>query len=139
MVAVIVMSRHSPPKLRSALRSRITTIGTDYQKLQNIVADFLTIVLEYTSAAVVSETRVTSATMSVCRWTSVESRRPGKGRLREQREVQDRNQKFSNECPRSLIHVRNLETRACQRSAETRQCIHFSWDTIITASSVRYQ
>ena len=61
MVAVIVMSRHSPPKLRSALRYHITTTGTDYQKLRTIVNDFLTSVLEFTSAAVVSASRVTSA------------------------------------------------------------------------------
>ena len=36
-------------------------IETDCQKLRTIVIDFLTSVLEYTSAAVVSETRVTSA------------------------------------------------------------------------------
>ena len=58
MVAVIVMSRHSPPELRAALRSHIKTKGRDCQKLRTFVNDFLTSGLEYTSAAVLSGTSV---------------------------------------------------------------------------------
>ena len=61
LVAVIVMSRHSLPELRAALRSHFKTIGRDCQKLRTFVNDFLTSGLEYTSAAVLSETSVTSA------------------------------------------------------------------------------
>ena len=61
LVAVIVMSRHSLPELRAALRSQIKTIGRDCQKLRTFVNDFLTRGLEHASAAVLSETSVTSA------------------------------------------------------------------------------
>ena len=139
MVAVIVMSRHSPPKLRSAPRSHIKTTGTDYQKLRTIVNDFLTNVLVYTSAGVVSETRMTSANdipvpMDV--GGKQETRERAIERTKEGPRLEP---KVSNGFPRSRIHVRNLETQACQLSAETRQCIQFSRDTIITASSVSYQ
>ena len=46
---------------RAALRSHNKTIGRDCQKLRTFINDFLTSGLEYTSAAVLSETSVTSA------------------------------------------------------------------------------
>ena len=47
---VAVVSRHSPPELRAALWSHITTIGSNYQRLRTLVNDFLTSGLECSSA-----------------------------------------------------------------------------------------
>ena len=141
MVAVIVMSRHSPPELRVALRSHTTTIGTDYQTLRTFVNDFLTTVLEYTSAAVLSESSVTSANNDpVPMHVGGEQGTEERARAIEERKESPRLvPMFSNRVPRSLINVRNWATQACQLHAETRQCSQFSCDTIITASSIRYQ
>ena len=47
-------SRRSPPEVRSALRTHITTIVTDYQRLRTFVNDCLTNGLEYNCSGIMS-------------------------------------------------------------------------------------